>query len=162
MCTLELLEEKHRKGVIDVFNYYVENSNAAFPQVKVDYSVYDTFLENARILKGYAIIDDKSEIIGFCQLKPYRPGTTFEKTVEVTYFLAPTATRKGIGKKVLEQLINDAVNLGKKHILASISGDNEASIKFHSKNGFCECGRFKDIGTKFGKNFDIVYMQRNI
>ena len=162
MIRIESLEEKHRMAVIDIFNYYVEHKNSAYPQTKVGYEAFDMFLENAKHLCGYAITSENGEILGFCQLKPYRPQSTFERTVEVTYFLKESATGKGIGKEILEYLIQDAKRLGKKHILASISGDNAVSLKFHKNNGFTECGRFKNIGNKFGKEFDIVYMQKEI
>lgn len=150
MYEFETLDENHRKNVIDIFNYYVENTNSAYPQNIVDYNTFDIFLENAKALCGYAIMDEQKNIIGFCQLKPYRSGSTFDETVEITYFLEKSSTRKGIGSLTLKKLIQDAKILGKKQILASISGDNIASINFHKKNGFIECGRFKNIGIKFG------------
>jgi L-amino acid N-acyltransferase YncA len=45
-------------------------------------------------------------------------------------------------------------------ILASISSRNEGSIAFHGRLGFRECGRFEAIGRKWGKDFDVVWMQR--
>jgi phosphinothricin acetyltransferase len=114
-------------------------------------------------LSGYAVIDDSTaDVIGFCQLKPYAPLSTFENTVETSYFLTPDATRKGIGTLMLQKLIEDARKLHKAHVVASISGDNIASINFHKKQGFLECGRFKNVGNKFNKDFDIVYMQRDL
>jgi len=120
------------------------------------------FLENASKLCGFIIKNANNDTIGFCQLKPYSPVNTFEQTVEITYFLLPEFTGKGFGKEVLEYLIEQAKNKNIKHILASISGDNIISQKFHSKNGFIEVGRFKKIGYKNGKAFDIVYMQRDV
>jgi len=49
-----------------------------------------------------------------------------------------------------------------KTLLASISSRNKESIAFHKKHGFIECGRFKDIGRKRGKPFDVVWMQKVI
>jgi phosphinothricin acetyltransferase len=47
-----------------------------------------------------------------------------------------------------------------KSLLANVSSRNEASLNFHLKNGFVECGRFKDVGTKFGEYFDVVWLQK--
>lgn len=162
MYVFESLEEKHRKDVIDIFNYYVKHTNYAYPKELVNYSFYDKFLENAKQLCAYAIINEKNIIIGFCQLKPYNPVSTFKNAVEVSYFLDKSSTGKGIGKIALNKLLEEARKLGKKQIIASISGDNIDSQIFHLKNGFIECGRFKNVGNKFGKEFDIVYMQRGI
>jgi phosphinothricin acetyltransferase len=61
---------------------------------------------------------------------------------------------------MLDYLINKAKEKGITSILASISSLNERSINFHRKNGFIECGRFREIGKKKGKTFDVVYMQK--
>ncbi|MFH1776033.1 MAG: GNAT family N-acetyltransferase, partial [Candidatus Omnitrophota bacterium] len=77
-----------------------------------------------------------------------------------TYFLLPEFTRKGIGKKILEFLIQEAQKKNIDTLLANISSFNEQSIKFHEKMGFSHCGSFKRVGRKFGKNFDVVWMQK--
>jgi L-amino acid N-acyltransferase YncA len=45
-------------------------------------------------------------------------------------------------------------------LLANICSLNKQSLKFHRKNGFKRCGTFRKIGTKFGKDFDVVWMQK--
>jgi len=160
---LEPLQEKHRKQVIDILNYYIRKTNYAFRREEVAYDHFDLYLQNAKELSGYAVIDDTtSAVIGFCLLKPYAPLSTFESTVETSYFLTPDSTRKGIGALMLQRLIEDARKLNKLHVVVSISGDNLASIGFHKKQGFLECGRFSKVGNKFNKDFDIVYMQKDL
>jgi len=162
MVRFEGLEERHRMAIIDIFNYYVDKTTYAYPDGHVGYGMFDSFLDNARQLCGYAILDGSDAVIGFCQLRPYKPMATFDKTVEITYFLSIENTGRGIGKHVLDRLVEDARRLGKTRILASISGENATSIRFHEKNGFVACGRFKGVGHKLGRDFDIVYMQRDI
>lgn len=151
-----------RKAVIDIFNYYVENSFSAYPEEKVPYEMFDMFLNIARTYPSATIRDKNGEILGFGMLRPYNPIPTFSKTVEITYFIKPEATGKGIGKKLLEYLIQEGKNKGFKVILASISSLNEGSIKFHLKNGFIECGRLISVGNKKGQNFDVIYCQKTI
>lgn len=162
MITLEPLQEKHRDGVLAVYNFYIRTSNAAYRREEVATQFFETFLENAKKLAGYALIDQNATVVGFCQLKPYSPLSTFESTVELTYFLMPDFTGMGIGSEILAKLTDDALRLGKEQLLASISGDNEISLKFHRKHGFTECARFRSIGNKFGEDFDIVYMQKTL
>lgn len=92
-------------------------------------------------------------------LRPYNPIPAFSKTAEITYFIKPDFTGHGLGKTLLYYLIDEGRKKGLTTILASISSLNKGSIKFHLKNGFVECGRFKSIGQKQGKTFDIVYCQ---
>ena len=104
--------------------------------------------------------DQMNQIIGFGMLRPYSPFLTFSQTAEITYFLKPGFTGKGIGRTILEYLIAKWREKGISSVLASVSSLNKGSINFHLKNGFSECGRFRDIGRKRGKTFDVVYFQR--
>jgi L-amino acid N-acyltransferase YncA len=158
----EKLSDKHRKPVIDIFNYYVENSFAAYPLSKISYDFFDIFIQMSKGYPAVAVKADKGEIVGFAFLKAYHPLSTFKKTVEITYFLLPEHTRKGIGEAILKHFTKEVRKLGVDSKLANISSLNQQSIDFHLKNGFKECGRFRSIGKKFDKDFDIVWMQRII
>jgi phosphinothricin acetyltransferase len=84
----------------------------------------------------------------------------FSKTAEITYFIHPDHTGKGIGTKLLRLLEKEGMQKGITNILANISSLNPRSVDFHKKNGFIECGRFKNVGRKKGKLFDTVWMQK--
>ncbi len=158
----EPLAARDRKPVIDTFNYYIENSFAAYPEKKVDYDFFDIILT---MTKGYPAISVKTgagEFMGFAFLHAYHPMPAFKRTAQITYFLNPDCTGAGIGKAILGRLINKAKQLSINSLLANISSLNERSIDFHLKNGFTECGRFKKIGRKHGRYFDVVWMQKMV
>jgi phosphinothricin acetyltransferase len=124
------------------------------------YEFFDVLLN---MCQGYPTVvarDQENQIIGFGMLRPYSPFPTFSQTAEITYFLKHGFTRQGIGRKILEHLTSKGREKGISSVLASISSLNEESINFHLKNGFSECGRFRDVGRKRGKTFDVVYFQR--
>jgi len=146
--------------IIDIFNYYVENSFSAYPEQKMPYEFFDVLLNMCQGYPTVVAIDQENQIIGFGMLRPYSPFPTFSQTAEITYFLKPGFTGKGIGGTILEYLISKGREKGISSVIASISSLNEGSINFHVKNGFSECGRFRDIGRKRGKTFDVVYFQR--
>lgn len=149
-----------RESVMDIFNLYVENSYAAYLERKLPYEFYDTLLG---MCQGYPAVTARNEtgdVVGFGMLRPYNPMPTFSKTAEITYFIKPDCTGHGIGKILLNHLVDEGRKKGLASILASISSLNEGSIRFHLNNGFTECGRFKGVGLKRGKLFDVVYCQR--
>jgi phosphinothricin acetyltransferase len=113
--------------------------------------------------EGYPALtvkDEQGYILGFGMLRAYNPFPTFSHTAEITYFIKPEYTGRGIGKRILDYLLDKARQKGITSVIASISSLNEGSIDFHKKNGFVECGRLKEIGKKRGKTFDVVYMQK--
>ena len=84
----------------------------------------------------------------------------FKRAAEVSYFLLPEFTRRGIGKKIIEYFIREAKKINVDTLLADISSLNVQSVKFHEKMGFSHCGRFQRAGRKFEKDFDVVWMQK--
>jgi phosphinothricin acetyltransferase len=159
----EPLSQSHAKEVIDIFNYYVENTFAAFPEEKLPYEAFGMFLKVTAGYPAYAIKDQENKkAIGFCFLRPFSPFPVFKETTEIAYFLSPDHVGKGLGKKMLSILETEARKMGIQNILASINSLNDQSMTFHSHNGFIECGRLKNAGKKHGKPFDLVWMQKEI
>jgi phosphinothricin acetyltransferase len=154
------LIKDNQKEIIDIFNYYVENSFAAYPEQKLPYEYFGHLLKMCEGYPALAAKDDQGNILGFGMLRAYNPFPTFSHTAEITYFIKPGFTGRGIGKRILDELLAKAREKGITSIIASISSLNEGSINFHKKNGFAECGRLRKVGNKRGKTFDVVYMQK--
>ncbi len=149
-------------GILDVFNYFVEHTLAAYPVDKVG----DEFAELLEhIASAYPVITVKDEtggVLGFGLLHAFHPAGSFRRTAEISYFLRPSATRRGIGGALLARLVDRGRAMGLRTLLASISSENEQSLAFHRTHGFEEVGRFRSVGHKKGRDFDVVYMQRSI
>jgi L-amino acid N-acyltransferase YncA len=159
---LDPVSAEDGRQIIDIFNHYVESSFAAYPEKKVPYEFFQLFLNMAQGYPFLAVRNDAGEIIGFGLLHPHNPIPAFSRTAEITYFIAPEYTGKGIGKAMLDCLLDAARKKGITSILASISSQNPGSLAFHRKNKFAECGRFVGIGKKGGRDFDVIWMQRII
>ncbi len=157
--TLEEMSSLHRNEVIDIFNYFIQHSFAAYPEEPVDYAFYDYFLELNRGLPSTVVKHESGPVVGFAFLRPYHPAKTFLRTAEIAYFIMPHHTRRGIGSLMLDELVKRAKKMGIDNFLASIASPNEPSIRFHEKHGFQQCGKLSNVGRKFGKNFGVVWMQ---
>lgn len=154
------ISNEDRKSIIDIFNHYVENSFAAYPETKLPYEAFDKFLQMAQDYPSAKVKDKSDRVIGFGLLRAHNPMPTFAVTAEITYFIHPDHTGKGIGTKLLRLLEKEGKQKGITNILANISSLNPRSIDFHKKNGFNECGRFKNVGNKKGRVFDTLWMQK--
>jgi L-amino acid N-acyltransferase YncA len=160
--TIKPITDADRKPVIDIFNYYVANSFAAYPESEVPYEIFDLFLQASRGYPAVTVRDGNDKVIGFGFLRTHNPVPVFTETAEITYFISPEHTDQGIGAGMLKHLEAEGKKMGIRNILASISSLNPGSIDFHKKNGFTECGRFKGVGKKKDRLFDIVWMQKTI
>lgn len=151
-----------RKAVIDLFNHYIENSFAAYPDHKVPYEFFGMFLAMCKGHPSVTLKDNEGTLAGFGTLRPHNPMPTFSHTAEVTYFIRPELTGRGLGSQMLDFLMAEGKKCGISQVLASISSLNERSIRFHQKHGFTECGRFRRVARKKDIFFDIVWMQKTI
>jgi L-amino acid N-acyltransferase YncA len=158
----EKLGEGDREAVIDLFNYYIENSFAAYPDKKVPYGFFDQFLTLTEGYPAFTVRDEESadRVVGFAFLQPYHPLHEFQRAAEITYFIEPGYTGRGVGSKILEQMVGAAKRKGIDTILANVSSLNESSLRFHERYGFAECGRFRRVAKKKGQDLDVVWMQK--
>jgi phosphinothricin acetyltransferase len=157
----EKMVEADREAVIDLFNYYIENSFAAYPDKKVPYGLFDHFLKLTEGYPAFTTRDEEHEdrVVGFAFLRPYHPLSEFQRSAEITVFIEPGYTGRGVGSKILERMIGAAKRKGIDTILANVSSLNESSLRFHERHGFAECGRFRRVAKKKGRDVDVVWMQ---
>ncbi|MCE1252563.1 MAG: N-acetyltransferase family protein [Anaerolineae bacterium] len=150
------------KAVMEIFNYYIENSFAAYPEHRLPEEFYEKILFSCQGYPTAALTDVSDALAGFGFLRAYNPMPAFKKTAEISYFIKPGQTGQGLGKLMLDYLTDNARKMGISCILAGISSLNDPSLKFHQKNGFSHCGRFAGVGIKQGLVFDVVWMQKQL
>jgi phosphinothricin acetyltransferase len=149
-----------RQPMLDLFNHYVRNGFAAFPEEPLPLVFIDRLLDLAKGYPALVAKDAAGRLLGFGFLRPHNPLPTFAHTAEITYFLAPDQTRQGLGTRLLQTLEAGAREKGIRTILAGISSLNEGSLTFHRQRGFVEVGRFRRVCCKNGTLFDVVWMQK--
>jgi L-amino acid N-acyltransferase len=109
------------------------------------------------------VADDAGAVIGFASYGSFRgdgkwPGYKF--TVEHTIHVARSHWGIGVGRALLETLIERAQEAGLHVMVGGIDGANTASIRFHEALGFTEVARMPQTGSKFGRWLDLVFVQR--
>ena len=102
-------------------------------------------------------------IAGYAYLSPFHKRAAYSLTVEDSIYIEPGLTGQGLVKRLLTALIARAQLAEKRQIMAVIGdSDNQASIGLHRAMGFTPIGIARDIGFKFGRFLDVVYMQRDL
>jgi phosphinothricin acetyltransferase len=102
-------------------------------------------------------------LVGFASYDDFRDSTKwpgYRFTVEHTVHVAATHSGTGIGRALLESLIERASAQDVHVMIGAIDSANEGSIRFHERLGFTEVGRFTETGFKFGQWLDVVFLQR--
>ena len=99
-------------------------------------------------------------VVGYAYAAPFRAREAYKFTVEDSIYVSRDAWRKGIGRMLLEGLIDACRTAGYRQLIALIGDStNTGSIRVHEVCGFQHCGVLKDVGTKFDRWLDVVLMQ---
>jgi len=104
-----------------------------------------------------ATLDDA--VIGYASFGDFRAFDGYRFTVENSVYVAEPSRRRGAASALLVALIERGRALGKHVMIAGIAGENDISIRLHAKHGFVETARMPEVGFKFGRWLDLVFMQ---
>jgi len=105
-------------------------------------------------------VDDAGTVLGWGSLSHFRERIGYRFTVEHSVYVSPDHRRRGIGRMIVSELIDMARALGKRVIVGGVDTLNEGSIQLHKQLGFEEVAHFKQVGFKFGRWLDVVFMER--
>jgi len=106
-----------------------------------------------------AIDDDGDEVIGFGSLSPYRTRPAYSTTVEDSVYVRADQRGRGVGRFLLDHLLDVASRHGFHSVIARIVGGNDASIALHRAAGFELVGVEREVGRKFRRWLDVVELQ---
>lgn len=153
------LQEKDYHYVKKIYDYYVENTTATFNTKPVPLSELKENIACGHAKYKSFLILYNNKTCGFCYLSHYNKRQAYDRTAEITLYLEPKSTSKGIGKLCLEKLKKLAPQLGIVVLVAIITAENTTSIKLFEKCGFEKCAHFKKVGEKFKRILDVVAYQ---
>lgn len=109
----------------------------------------------------YLVAEREGAIVGYAYAGPFRARPAYRFIVEDSIYIAPEAKGAGIGKALMQALIDETTALGFRQIVAVI-GDGHAesaSVRLHERLGFHHTGRMEGSGYKHGRWLDTVFMQ---
>jgi len=99
-------------------------------------------------------------VVGYAYAGAFRAREAYRFTVEDSVYVRPASFRQGVGRLLLEALIEKCRQAGYKQLLALIGDSkNIGSIRVHEVCGFQHCGVMKNVGVKFDRWLDVVVMQ---
>ncbi len=109
----------------------------------------------------YFVAEINGEVVGYSYASSYRARIGYRYVVENSVYVADAMKGRGIGKQLLNALINACEAQGFRQMIAVIGdSENVASIKLHEACGFLHAARFEGIGYKFDRWLDSVQMVR--
>ncbi len=110
---------------------------------------------------GFPVIvaEQDGMIVGFGTYGHFRVWPCYRFTVEHSVYVHKDSRGQGISKILLNEIITLAKNAGMHALIAGIDSENEISLLLHQKFGFVQVARFKEVGFKFNRWLDLVFME---
>jgi L-amino acid N-acyltransferase YncA len=111
----------------------------------------------------YIAAEIDGALAGYAYAGPYRPRRAYRFSVEDSIYIDPGAQRRGVGRALLENLIDECERRGFRQMVAVIGDSAQTpSIELHRAAGFRMIGTIENVGYKFGRWLDSVNMQRTL
>jgi L-amino acid N-acyltransferase YncA len=98
-------------------------------------------------------------VAGFASFGEFRAWPGYRFTVEGTVHIHASARGQGVGRALLEELIRRARQMGRHTMIAGVDADNAASLRFLERFGFERVGHFREVGYKFNRFLDLIFLQ---
>ena len=143
-----------------IYNHEVEHTTHTFDLVPRTLEEQQAWLQDRSGALGVLVAEIDGQVVGFSSLSEYRPRAAYRTSVESSVYVNETMRGRGVGRRLLHDLVDLAKASGFHTMVARIAGEHEASIKLHEAVGFATVGTEREVGRKFGNWLNVVVMQR--
>jgi len=153
--------KRHAAAILAIYNEAIANTTALYVYELRTMDTMTAWFETK--LKGkYPVIgieDDSGELMGFASYGTFRAWPAYKYSVEHSVYVDTRFRRRGVGKRLVEEIIAAAQGQNYHVLIGGIDATNAASIKLHEELGFSHCGTIRHAGFKFGRWLDLVFYQ---
>jgi L-amino acid N-acyltransferase YncA len=147
-------------AVLAIHNHVVATTDAIFTE-ELDTLEGRSEWFSARRAAGLPVLvaERDGEVAGYASYGPFRPWPGYRDTVEHSVHVGVDHRRAGVGRALLEALVERARSAGLHVMVAGIDAANEPSLALHSALGFERCGYMAEVARKQDRMLDLVLMQ---
>jgi L-amino acid N-acyltransferase YncA len=151
-------------AVSAIYAHHVQTSVATFDVTPPDRSEWLRRFQSITVAGlPFLIAALDGEVAGYAYCAPWKPRPAYRHTVEDSVYVAPDATGRGVGGRLIDALLADCACAGIREVVAVIVDDEAAaSLALHRNRGFVDAGRLRSVGFKHGRWLDTVLLQRSI
>jgi len=151
-------------ALTEIYNHYVAETAITFDLVP--WSVderrrwFDHYASEGR--HRLLVADLDGELVGYATSSRFRDKAAYETSVEATVYCRADLGGHGIGTALYRQLFAVLADEDVHRVYAGITLPNEASVALHRRFGFTEIGIYREVGRKFGRYWDVLWLERPV
>lgn len=161
--TVRPADERDLPAILEIYNDAILNTTATYDTEPETLDQRAAWLAERRA-RGMPVLvaEVKGRVVGFAALTPHSAKPGYRHTAMNSVYVEPAARGQGVGRALLAALVRRAREIGVHVIIASIDAENEASLLLHRELGFRKVAHLHEVGWKFGRWLDVVYLQLTI
>jgi L-amino acid N-acyltransferase YncA len=151
------------EAIARIYAHHVLHGTASFDaiprtSVQTEGKIYEI------LSKGwpFIVVERAETIMGYAYVTAFRDRLAYSFTCEDSIYVDPAYVGQGVGALLMRALMEQASNCGFRQMIAVIGGGEPASVALHHKMGFTHAGRMRNVGRKFGRWLDTIYMQTEL
>lgn len=146
--------------ILAIYNEIIRNSTAVYSEEEFTPAQGETWFD-AKVAHGFPLIvaREACEITGFGTFGEFRAWPCYRHSVEHSVHVRGDCRGQGIGRALVVELLRRAADMRKHVMIAGIDADNAVSIGLHRSLGFTSVGHFHEVGFKFGRWLDLVFLE---
>ena len=155
--------------LLEIYAYYVENTAISFEYDTPGIEEFSGRIANTLKKFPYLVLEDDDEILGYAYAGAFHPRAAYSHCVEMTVYLKNGSSGRGYGRMLYEELEKRLKAMNIKNLYACIADPvvedeflTKNSEKFHAHMGYTKCGDFHKCGYKFGRWYNMIWMEKMI
>lgn len=149
-------------ALVAILNHHISAGFATFDEVATTVADRRPWFARFAATGPYRIVvaDVGREVAGHACSVPYRDHSAFRRTVELSVYVSPLHTGRGVGTLLYERVLAELADEDVHRAVVGIALPNDASIALHRRFGFTDVGVFDEYATKRGRMLSSLWMQR--
>jgi phosphinothricin acetyltransferase len=152
------VRESDAAALSAIYNHYIMETAITFDETPL--GAGDLRARIAAAQQPWLVYAQGARVTGYAYLAPFRAKPAFRYSAELTIYLEPGATGKGVGSALMEALLPAARQAGLHALVGVVTLPNPASAALLEKFGFAPCGRLRESGYKLGRWHDVGFWER--
>ncbi len=161
MRVIDCTPGAHAASILDILNEAILNSTALYDYQPRTLASMAGWFESklARRFPVLGAVAEDGTLLGFASYGTFRERPAYKYTVEHSVYVHPERRGSGVGRVLMQQLIERARQQDYHALIGGIDASNAASIALHRSLGFEHCGTIREAGFKFGRWLDLAFYQ---
>jgi len=146
--------------ITKIYNDAILYTVATFDTDQKTMEEQEAWFKNHDENHAVVVAEENGSISGWASLSKYSDRCAYSGTAEVSLYVDKEHRRKGVGRKLLQAIVDEGQRSGLHTLIARITDENIVSIKLFASEKFENVGVMREVGRKFGRSLDVRIMQR--